>query len=193
MFWYKWCKWLSLRVINESTIQISEYMWKNGFSYLLTAKFNQDPLKCHFGILHSLSSDDQPSTIDGWYTLLMFKHLRCYYYSVIWGWLLWKPHYGYYSKTCFALYEVPILFSKKDRLERIKMYYDYKVYPEAISTVWKLMFVESKQKLYNMPAVIFIYFNVDFYSNPQLVEGAPSGGRTNKLMKWSHFYSLCIV
>ena len=54
----------SLRVTLKSTLEASEYLWSKKFKYVLTAKFNQDPLERHFGILRSLSCDDHPSTVD---------------------------------------------------------------------------------------------------------------------------------
>lgn len=54
----------SLRVTIQSTIELSDYLCNSGFKYILTYKFNQDPLERHFGILRSLSCDDHPSTID---------------------------------------------------------------------------------------------------------------------------------
>ena len=54
----------SLRVTVQSTLEVTEYLWKNGLKYVLTAKLNQDPIERHFGILRSLSCDDHPSTID---------------------------------------------------------------------------------------------------------------------------------
>lgn len=65
----------SLRVTIESTLQVAEYLWANGFKYALTSKFNQDPLERHFGILRSLSCDDHPSTID----FLHLHMLQCIY------------------------------------------------------------------------------------------------------------------
>ena len=54
----------SLTVTLTSTLEIAQYLWDKGFTYVLTAKFNQDPLERHFGILRSITCDDHPSTVD---------------------------------------------------------------------------------------------------------------------------------
>ena len=49
-----------------------------GFRYVLTSKFNQDPLERHFGILRSLTCDDHPSTVD----FLHLHMLQCLYIPI---------------------------------------------------------------------------------------------------------------
>ncbi|KAH6945333.1 hypothetical protein HPB50_007887 [Hyalomma asiaticum] len=53
----------SLRVTLLSTIDIIEYLLAQGAHYVLTAKFNQDPLERHFGLARSFGGDESHPTV----------------------------------------------------------------------------------------------------------------------------------
>lgn len=54
----------SLRVTVRSILQLCEFLWGENYDYVLTAKFNQDPLERHFGIIRGMLSYDHPTVVD---------------------------------------------------------------------------------------------------------------------------------
>ncbi|CAG7826113.1 unnamed protein product, partial [Allacma fusca] len=53
----------SLRVTIRSSIEILEFLFNLGFSYVLTNKLNQDCLEKFFGIIRSMGGNDDHPTI----------------------------------------------------------------------------------------------------------------------------------